>query len=79
MAVPKSILSFPGIFSIFYFIKIDITNFLTNYKNMCENYNIEKKAYSSLSSVLCGIHNYYCKKAYIFHQTRLKKIKKGDS
>jgi hypothetical protein len=43
MAVPKSILSFPGTFNIPYFTKINITNFLINYKNMCKNYNIKKK------------------------------------
>jgi hypothetical protein len=43
MAVPKSILPFPGTFNIPHFIRTDITNFLINYKNMCENYNIEKK------------------------------------
>jgi hypothetical protein len=43
MAIPKSILFFPGIFSISYFTGIDITNFLINYGDMCEDYNIEKK------------------------------------
>jgi hypothetical protein len=43
MAVPKSILSFSNIFDIPYFTKIDITNFLINYGDMCENYNIKKK------------------------------------
>jgi hypothetical protein len=43
MAVPKSILPFPGIFNTSHFIKIDITNFLINYGDMCENYNIKKK------------------------------------
>jgi hypothetical protein len=43
MAALKSILFFPGIFSIFHFIKTGITNFLTNYKDMCEDYNIKEK------------------------------------
>jgi hypothetical protein len=43
MAVSKSILSFPSIFSIPHFIKIDITNFFINYENICKNYNIKKK------------------------------------
>jgi hypothetical protein len=43
MAVPKPILSFPNIFSILYFIGTGITNFLINYRDMCENYNIKKK------------------------------------
>jgi hypothetical protein len=43
MAVPKFILFFPGTLNTFHFTKIDITNFLINYKDMCENYNIKKK------------------------------------
>jgi hypothetical protein len=43
MAVPKPILSFPNIFSILYFTGTGITNFLINYRDMCENYNIKKK------------------------------------
>jgi hypothetical protein len=43
MAVPKSILSFPGTFNTSYFIKIGITNFLINYKDMCKNYNIKER------------------------------------
>jgi hypothetical protein len=43
MAVPKSILFFSGILSTFHFIETDIINFLINYKNICEDYNIEKK------------------------------------
>jgi hypothetical protein len=43
MAVLKSILSFSGIFGIPYFIRINVINFLINYGNMCENYNIKKK------------------------------------
>jgi hypothetical protein len=43
MAIPKSILSFPNTLNIPYFIRTDITNFLINYENMCENYNIKKK------------------------------------
>jgi hypothetical protein len=43
MAVPKPILLFPGILSIPYFIKTGITNFLINYKNMYEDYNIKKR------------------------------------
>jgi hypothetical protein len=43
MAVPKSILFFPGTFNIPYFIETDITNFFTNYGDMCEDYNIKKK------------------------------------
>jgi hypothetical protein len=43
MAVPKLILSFPGIFSILYFTKTGITNFLINYGDMCKNYNIKKR------------------------------------
>jgi hypothetical protein len=43
MAVPKSILSFSGIFNISHFIETGIINFLINYKDMCEDYNIEKR------------------------------------
>jgi hypothetical protein len=43
MAVPKFILSFPGTLNTPYFIKTGVTNFLINYKDMCENYNIKKK------------------------------------
>jgi hypothetical protein len=43
MAVPKFILSFPGIFNISHFIKIGVTNFLINYGDMCKNYNIKDK------------------------------------
>jgi hypothetical protein len=43
IVIPKSILLFPGILSISHFTKIDITNFLINYKNMYEDYNIKKK------------------------------------
>jgi hypothetical protein len=43
MAVPKFILSFPGILNTPYFIRTDITNFLINYGNMYEDYNIKKK------------------------------------
>jgi hypothetical protein len=43
MAVPKFILPFPGIFRIFYFTETGVTNFLINYKDMCEDYNIKKK------------------------------------
>jgi hypothetical protein len=43
MAVPKSILSFPDIFNIPHFIETGVINFLTNYRDMCEDYNIEKK------------------------------------
>jgi hypothetical protein len=54
MAVPKFILSFPGIFGISHFTGTGITNFFINYGDMCEDYNIEKKrACSSLFSVLC--------------------------
>ena len=52
MAVPKPILSLPGIFNTPHFIKIDITNFLTNYEDMCKNYNIKKK---SVFVVILGI------------------------
>jgi hypothetical protein len=43
MAAPKSILFFPGTLGTLYFIEIDITNFLINYRDMCEDYNIKKK------------------------------------
>jgi hypothetical protein len=43
IAVSKPILPFPGILSISHFIKTGVTNFLINYKDMCENYNIKKK------------------------------------
>jgi hypothetical protein len=43
MAVPKSILSFSGTLNIPHFTEISITNFLINYENMCEDYNIKKK------------------------------------
>jgi hypothetical protein len=43
MAVPKSILFFPNIFRTPYFTKTDITNFLINYGNMYEDYNIKKR------------------------------------
>jgi hypothetical protein len=43
MAVPKPILSFSGIFSTPHFTRTDITNFLINYKDMCEDYNIKKR------------------------------------
>jgi hypothetical protein len=43
MAVPKLILFFRGIFSIPHFTEIDITNFLINYEDMYENYNIKKR------------------------------------
>jgi hypothetical protein len=52
MAVPKSILSFSDIFSTSHFTKIGIINFLINYKDMCENYNIKKK---SVFVVILGI------------------------
>jgi hypothetical protein len=43
MTVPKPILPFPDILNIPYFTETDITNFLINYKDMCEDYNIKKK------------------------------------
>jgi hypothetical protein len=43
MAVPKPILSFPGIFSTPYFTGTGITNFLINYRDMYEDYNIKEK------------------------------------
>jgi hypothetical protein len=43
MTVPKSILFFPGIFSISHFIETDIINFFINYGDICKNYNIKKK------------------------------------
>jgi hypothetical protein len=43
MAAPKPILSFPGTLNTPHFIKINITNFLINYKDMYEDYNIKKK------------------------------------
>jgi hypothetical protein len=43
ITVPKLILSFPGIFNISHFTKTGITNFLINYRDMCEDYNIKKK------------------------------------
>jgi hypothetical protein len=43
MTVLKPILPFPDTFNISYFTETGITNFLINYKNMCENYNIKKK------------------------------------
>jgi hypothetical protein len=43
MAVSKPILPFLNIFNIPYFIGTGITNFLINYENMCEDYNIKKK------------------------------------
>jgi hypothetical protein len=43
IAVPKSILFFSGIFSILYFIRTGVTNFLINYKDMCEDYNIKER------------------------------------
>jgi hypothetical protein len=43
MAVPKSILFFPSIFNTPYFTEIGVINFLINYRNMCEDYNIKKK------------------------------------
>jgi hypothetical protein len=43
MAISKFILFFPGIFGISYFTETGITNFFINYKDMCENYNIEKR------------------------------------
>jgi hypothetical protein len=43
MAVPKLILPFPNIFNTPYFTRTGIINFLINYRDMCENYNIEKK------------------------------------
>jgi hypothetical protein len=43
MAVPKFILFFPSTFNISHFIRTGVTNFLINYKNMCENYNIKEK------------------------------------
>jgi hypothetical protein len=43
ITVSKSILFFSDIFNTSYFIKIDISNFLTNYRDMCEDYNIKKK------------------------------------
>jgi hypothetical protein len=52
MAVPKFILIFPDIFNTSHFTKTGIINFLTNYRDICENYNIKKKTYSSLFSVL---------------------------
>jgi hypothetical protein len=55
MTVPKSILSLSGIFSIPHFIKIDITNFLINYEDMCEDYNIKKK------ERICRYPRYYAK------------------
>ena len=43
MAVPKSILSLPGILNTPYFIKTGVTNFLINYEDMCKDYNIEER------------------------------------
>jgi hypothetical protein len=43
MADPKPILPLPGIFSISHFIKTGVINFLINYKDICEDYNIKKK------------------------------------
>jgi hypothetical protein len=43
IAVPKPILSLSSIFGIPHFIKIDVINFLINYGDMCEDYNIKEK------------------------------------
>jgi hypothetical protein len=43
MAVPKPILPLPGILNTPHFIKIDVTNFLINYGDIYEDYNIKKK------------------------------------
>jgi hypothetical protein len=43
MTAPKPILSFPSILNISHFTETGITNFLINYGDMCENYNIKKK------------------------------------
>jgi hypothetical protein len=43
MAAPKPILLFSGILNISYFIETDVTNFLINYRDICEDYNIKKK------------------------------------
>jgi hypothetical protein len=56
MAVPKSILPFPGTLSTSHFTKIDITNFLINYENMCEDYNIKKKKRIRRYSRYCTKH-----------------------
>jgi hypothetical protein len=56
MAVPKPILPFPNIFNIPYFTKTDITNFLINYENMCEDYNIKKRERIRYYSRYCAKH-----------------------
>jgi hypothetical protein len=56
MAVPKSILFFPGIFNISHFIETGIISFLINYKDMCKNYNIEKRERVRRYSLYCVEH-----------------------
>jgi hypothetical protein len=43
MAVPKFILFFSSIFGISHFTETDVINFLINYGNMCEDYNIKER------------------------------------
>jgi hypothetical protein len=43
MAVLKFILSFPGTFNTSHFTETGIINFLINYEDMCEDYNIKEK------------------------------------
>jgi hypothetical protein len=43
IAVPKSILSFPGILNTPHFTEIGITNFFINYGDIYKDYNIKKK------------------------------------
>jgi hypothetical protein len=43
MAVPKFILSFPGILNIPHFTRTGIINFFINYENMYKDYNIKER------------------------------------
>jgi hypothetical protein len=54
--VPKPILLFSSTLNTFHFIKTDITNFLINYENMCEDYNIKKKERIRRYSRYCAKH-----------------------
>jgi hypothetical protein len=80
MTVPKSILSFPGIFDISHFTKTGVINFFINYRDMYEDYNIKEKKRVRRCS------RYYVKYIVIivrglasFIETRLERIEKRNS
>jgi hypothetical protein len=56
MIVSKFILSFSGILGIPHFTGTGVTNFLINYGDMCEDYNIEKRKRVRRCSRYCVEH-----------------------